>query len=109
MPDTSAIGCVDGFASFVFNFARPGDKIDSNGNALWKPDAIPDARTGNYSGITYSNCVLHQDWHLRDFDYFGYRYSVLSTVGTAGRNLVVANVPARDMEEFEKFPKEVCC
>ena len=78
---------------------RPGDKRDSNGNALWKPDAMPDPQTGNYSGLTYSNTVNRQDWHTRDFDYLGYRYSVLSTIGTAGRNLVVANVPARDLED----------
>jgi len=85
---------------------KPGDKIDSQGRALWKPDPIPDPKTGNYSGITYSNAVINQDWHTRDFDYLGYRYSVLSTIGTAGRNLVVANVPARNLEEYNAFPKE---
>jgi len=85
---------------------RPGDKIDSNGNPLWKPDILPDPHTGNYSGITYGNCVVKQDWHTRDFDYLGYRYSVISTLGTAGRNLVVANVPGRDIEEYNAFPKE---
>jgi hypothetical protein len=85
---------------------RPGDKVDSNGNALWKPDKFPDPHTGNYSGVTYGNCVLEGDWHARDFDYLGYRYSVLSTIGTAGRNLVVANIPARDLEEYNAFPKE---
>jgi len=85
---------------------KPGDKIDSDGNALWKADPFPDPHTGNYSGVTYSNAVMRQRWHVRDFDYLGYRYSVMSTIGTAGRNLVVANIPARDTEEYEKFPAE---
>merc|ERR1712137_115053 len=87
------------------SMGRSGDKFDKNGNALWKPDAIPDA-DGNWQGVTYGNCVVDRDWHTRDFDYLGYRYSVISTLGTAGRNLVVANVPARNLEEYEKFPKE---
>jgi len=83
---------------------RPGDKINSDGYPLWKPDPIP-GPDGNYSGVTYSNAVINHDWHTRDFDYLGYRYSVLSTIATAGRNLVLANVPARDLEEYQKFPQ----
>jgi len=84
---------------------KPGDKHDSSGAALWRPDPMPDPKTGNYSGNTYSNCVMAMDWHTRDFDFLGYRYSVLSTVGTAGRNLVLGNIPARNLEEFEHFPQ----
>lgn len=34
----------------------------------------------------------------------GYKYSLLSTVGTAGQNNVLTMIPARDVEEFKLFP-----
>jgi hypothetical protein len=42
--------------------------------------------------------------NTRDFDLLGYKYSLLANVGTAGQNLVVCDVPARDAEEHAKFP-----
>ena len=83
---------------------KPGDKHNDAGLALWRPDPVP-GPDGNYSGVTYSNCVMAKDWHTRDFDYLGYRYSVLSTIGTAGRNLVLGNIPARNQAEYDHFPK----
>ena len=41
----------------------------------------------------------------RDFDLLGYRYSILSTVGTAGLNNVLNMLPARDEQEFSLLPK----
>ena len=41
----------------------------------------------------------------RDFDYLGYKYSLLSTIGTAGLNNVFTMVPARDPAEFDHFPE----
>ena len=38
-------------------------------------------------------------------DLLGYKYSLLSTVATAGQNLVVTMIPARDMEEFKLLPQ----
>jgi hypothetical protein len=32
-------------------------------------------------------------------------YQVLSTVGTAGLNNVLTNIPARDLDEYALFPK----
>jgi hypothetical protein len=43
---------------------------------------------------------------IRDFDHFGYKFALLSSVGSAGLNSIVNTLPARDAEEFEKFPKE---
>ena len=45
------------------------------------------------------------DANTRDFDLLGHRYSLLSTVGTAGLNLAFAMLPARDRDEFEKLPQ----
>ena len=43
--------------------------------------------------------------NVRDFDLLGYKYSLLSTVGTAGQNLVVTMIPARDESEYSLFPQ----
>ena len=42
----------------------------------------------------------------RDFDLLGYRYSVMSSIGTAGLNNVVNMLPARDEQEYALLPAE---
>ena len=49
---------------------------------------------------------LCYDMNIRDFDLLGMKYSVISTIGTAGQNLVVTMIPARDPSEFELLPKD---
>ena len=44
--------------------------------------------------------------NVRDFDYLGYRYGLMSSIGTAGLNNVLAMLPARDEAEFKLFPAE---
>ena len=44
------------------------------------------------------------DNNTRDFDLLGYRYSLLSSIGTAGLNNVVCMIPARDPSEFALLP-----
>ena len=39
----------------------------------------------------------------RDWDYLGWRYSLLSSIATGGWNNVLNMIPARDLEEFEHF------
>ena len=46
------------------------------------------------------------DTRTRDFDLLGYRYSLLSSIGTAGLNNVVCLIPARNVSENEHFPPE---
>lgn len=58
------------------------------------------------AGSGAANHWLCYDMNARDFDLLGYKYSLLSTVGTAGQNLVVTMIPARDTEEFSLFPAE---
>jgi hypothetical protein len=41
--------------------------------------------------------------HQRDFDYHGFAFGLLSSVGTAGLNNVVAMLPARDAAESSAF------
>jgi hypothetical protein len=46
------------------------------------------------------------DSNVRDADLLGYRYSVISNLATAPLNNVLCMIPARDLEEFERFPAE---
>ena len=39
----------------------------------------------------------------RDWDYLGWRYSLISSIAVAGLNNVVNMVPARDLEEYKNF------
>jgi hypothetical protein len=39
----------------------------------------------------------------RDWDYLGWRYSLLSSIATGGWNNVINMIPARDIQEFEHF------
>ena len=39
----------------------------------------------------------------RDWDYLGWRYSLLSSIAVAGWNNVLDMIPARDLEEYENF------
>ena len=48
--------------------------------------------------------VLRLDaFRTRDWDYLGWKYSLISSIGTAGFNHVVSMIPARDLEEFKHF------
>jgi hypothetical protein len=47
--------------------------------------------------------VLRSAFRTRDWDYLGWRYSVMSSIGTAPFNHVVNFLPARDTNEFNDF------
>jgi hypothetical protein len=42
----------------------------------------------------------------RDWDYLGWRYSLISSIAVAGWNNVLDMIPARDPEEFRSFSEE---
>ena len=46
------------------------------------------------------------DFRLRDWDYLGWKYSVLSSIATAPMNHVLNYLPARDESEFAHFAAE---
>jgi hypothetical protein len=47
---------------------------------------------------------MHRDaFRIRDWDYLGWRYSVLSSIATGPANNVVNMLPARDIDEFRSF------
>lgn len=47
--------------------------------------------------------VVLERIRARDWDYLGWRYSLLSSIATAGWNNVLNMIPARDLEEFRHF------
>jgi hypothetical protein len=47
--------------------------------------------------------IMYTTYRARDWDYLGYRYSVISSIATAGWNNLTNMLPARDMEEFSHF------
>ena len=50
-----------------------------------------------------STFPLETGWRTRNFDYLGWKYSLISSIGYAGCNHVLAMLPARDMEEYRHF------
>jgi hypothetical protein len=57
-------------------------------------------------GDQTGQCVRDRAFQVRDWDYIGWRYSVLSSIGTAPFNNVVNLLPARDEGEFRSFRGE---
>ena len=51
-------------------------------------------------------CVRDHAFQARDWDLLGWKYSVISSIGTAPFNLVVDCLPARDETEFKHFRPE---
>lgn len=47
--------------------------------------------------------VMLLPFRARDWDYLGWRYSLLSSVAVAGWNNVIDMIPARDIEEYKAF------
>lgn len=77
------------------NDALPGfafHQTDRDPTAL-QEKACPDGRCSNHSRV-------------RDFDLLGYRYSLLSSIGSGGLNNILNMLPARDPYEFNLFPLE---
>jgi hypothetical protein len=57
-------------------------------------------------GDVKGQCVKDHPFHTRDWDCLGWRYSVISSIGTAPFNHVVDLLPARDETEFKHFRPE---
>jgi hypothetical protein len=53
----------------------------------------------------YSETV-YTSYRARDWDYLGFKYSVLSSIATGGWNHVFDMIPGRDPEEFKHFSEE---
>lgn len=42
-------------------------------------------------------------FRARDWDYLGWKFSLISSIATGGLNNIVSMIPARDMDEYEHF------
>ena len=74
---------------------------------LCPPSAMPGFmhhQTDRY--LVDGTFVRDRDLHVRDFDYFGAPYAVLSSIASGGLNSVVCMLPARDAGEFAAFPAD---
>lgn len=60
--------------------------------------SVPDGSNPKVIGET-----VYTGFRRRDWDYLGYKYSVLSSIATGSWNNVVDMIPARDPAEFERF------
>ena len=47
--------------------------------------------------------IVYTSLRARDWDYLGFKYSVLSSIATGGWNHVFNMIPGRDSEEFQHF------
>lgn len=69
------------------------------------PSAMP-GFMNHQSDRFYANNVLpYTDLNVRDYDYYGASYSILSGIASGGLNIVVCGIPARDEGEFLAFPE----
>jgi hypothetical protein len=49
--------------------------------------------------------VVREPFRIRDWDYLGWKYSLISSIAMGGLNNVINMIPARDPEEFRNFSK----
>ncbi len=59
--------------------------------------------TGNMPERRTDRGVMLLPLRARDWDYLGWRYSLLSSIAVAGWNNVLDMIPARDLEEYKNF------
>ena len=50
--------------------------------------------------------IVLEPFRVRDWDYLGWRYSLLSSIAVGGWNNVINMIPARDLEEYRHFAPE---
>jgi hypothetical protein len=62
--------------------------------------------TGHMPSRATETDEIVQPFRRRDWDYLGWRYSLLSSIAVAGWNNVIDMIPARDPAEFQHFSEE---
>ncbi|MGA8027081.1 MAG: hypothetical protein WB992_08035 [Bryobacteraceae bacterium] len=60
----------------------------------------PDSVTGGHPKETRP---VYTSYRQRDWDYLGYKYSVISSIATGGWNNVIDMIPGRDPQEYRAF------
>ena len=67
------------------------------------PELMPGYMTHQTPRSNDAGEMVETAFRRRDWDYLGWRYSVISSVAVGGLNNVVDMIPARDSEEFKNF------
>jgi hypothetical protein len=62
--------------------------------------------TGRMPQTKTERGIMLDRFRPRDWDYLGWRYSLLSSIATAGWNNVLNMIPARDLEEYRHFSED---
>jgi hypothetical protein len=52
----------------------------------------------------YDGQIVFSQLNVRDYDFYGATYSIVSSIAVGGMNNVVCDIPARDEAEFNAFP-----
>ncbi|MBN1422039.1 MAG: hypothetical protein JXP34_24920, partial [Planctomycetes bacterium] len=69
-------------------------------------DLLPGYMTHQSQRFDAKGVCRKDRFHARDWDLLGWKYSVISSIGTAPIHNVVDMIPARDEDEFRLFPAE---
>jgi len=64
---------------------------------------IPGYMTHQTERFNRDGKLMRTPFRIRDWDYMGWKYSVLSAIGTGPFNLVMNYIPARDTNEVKYF------
>jgi hypothetical protein len=70
------------------------------------PEIMPGFMTHQSERSDDKDVMRRDRFRPRDWDYMGWKYSVLSSIGTAPFNHVIDFIPARDPEEFKALSDE---
>jgi hypothetical protein len=89
------------------------DRVSANRQrfAAWKyrverftpPEIMPGYITHQTERVDDKKVMRRDRFRPRDWDVLGWKYSLLSSVGTAPFNHTISYIPARDEEEFKAF------
>ena len=71
---------------------------------LCQPSAMPGFMQ-HQSDRFENGGIPYTDLNVRDYDFYGASYAVISALATGGLNAVVCGLPARDEGEFTAFPQ----
>ena len=69
-------------------------------------ELMPGYMTHQTPRFDHNQQVSFEPFRIRDWDYMGWKYSVISSISTGGLNNVINMIPARDPEEFRNFSAE---
>jgi hypothetical protein len=70
------------------------------------PEIVPGYMTHQSERSDEKEVMRRDRFRPRDWDYLGWKYSVLSSIGTAPFNHVIDFIPARDPDEFKALSED---